>query len=217
MTRLLLIGGAGFAKEVGEIAELTGHEVIGYVADSAGVLDVPYLGAVDGLVGLHDRFDHVVVAFGAVDRRTMVRRAQLLNWLEETGAPLKPLVSPRAVVSKGVSLGAGCVIAHGAVLSVDATVGAFAIVNTNAAIGHDAVIGRNSVIAPCAFIGGAATVGDSTLIGPNASVMQGGRVGDHVIVSVGTTVYRPVPDGATVAPPRFQVLGGRPASNPVGS
>jgi acetyltransferase EpsM len=208
MKRLAFIGGGGFAKEVLEIAELSGHRVVGYVADSQGVLSCPYWGRKEALAERRSEFDAVCIAFGAVDRKSVGSRRAVIDWVAENGFEPEPLVSPHAVRSSGVTIGPGTIVAHGVVISVDACIGSFAILNSGAIIGHDAVVGDNVTIAPAAFIGGKTVVGGGTLIGPGASVLQNLRVGSQVIVGTGASVVRSVPDMATVMPLRSKTLQG---------
>jgi acetyltransferase EpsM len=206
MTRLAFIGGGGFAKEALEIAELNAHEVVGYVSDEQGVLDVPYWGTRDALLDRSTEFDAVCIAFGATDRKSATSRAAMVRWVMENGLVGEALISPHAVVSRGASIEPGAIVAHRVVISVDARIGAFAILNTAAIIGHDALIGENVTIAPGAFIGGVASVGADTLVGPGATVLQGLKLGRAVVVGVGASVVRDAPDNATIMPLRSRTL-----------
>lgn len=208
MTRLAFIGGGGFAKEVLEIAELNGHEVVGYVADTEGVLGRPYWGQKEQLAERRGDFDAVCIAFGATDRKSVQSRQRLIEWAVENGYACDPLISPNAVRSSGVEVGPGTIVAHGVVISVDARIGAFTILNTGAIIGHDAIVGDNVTIAPAAFLGGKARIGGGTLVGPGATILQGLSVGSEVIVGTGASVVRSVPDGSTVMPLRSKTLKG---------
>jgi acetyltransferase EpsM len=208
MSRLMLIGGGGFAKEVAEIAELNDHTVVGYVASAPGTIHYPYLGTMERLRELRDHFDIVAIAFGAVDRRSAASRAAVVNWVIDEQFPAKPLVSPRAIRARGASVGDGTVVAHGAVLSVDCAIGAFSIVNTNAIVGHDARVGSNVTLAPAAFVGGDASIDDNTLMGPGTIVLEGRTVGRNVVVGMGATVARDVPPRSTVMPVRARVVRG---------
>jgi acetyltransferase EpsM len=205
MSRILLIGGGGFAKEVHELADLAGHEVVGYVADASGVVDLPYLGGIEALPELKSQFDHAVVAFGAVDRRSIKRRAEQIGRLEGQGLNFIALVSPHATISRGVVIEPGAIVAHGVVVSVDARIGAHAILNTSAVVGHDAIVGERTIVAPSAFLGGAASIGCDCLIGPGAMVLEGRSVGNQVIVSLGGLVLRNVAEGMTILPTRSEV------------
>lgn len=208
MKRLAFIGGGGFAKEALELAGLNGHEVVGYVADRAGVLDRPYWGPRDVLLSRRGDFDGVFVSFGAVDRRSLRSRAETVRWLADNGLASPTLISPHATRAGGAAIGEGAFVAHGVVISVDARIGAFAILNSSAIIGHDADIGRNVTVAPGAFIGGVTAIGEDSLIGPGANVLQALTLGREVIVGVGASVVRNVADGATVWPLRSKVLAG---------
>jgi len=81
-------------------------------------------------------------------------RAEIIAWLDRHALLCPPLVSPQAIVSQGVVLGAGAFVAHGVTVNVDACLGRFRVVNTSAIIGHNAEIGDNTTISPVAFIGG---------------------------------------------------------------
>src|SRR3954466_5972301 len=112
MTRLAFIGGGGFAKEALEIAELNGNDVVGYVGDAQGVLDRPYWGLPAELLSHRARFDAICIAFGAIDRKSLLARAKIVRWVRESGLSSQSIVSPRAIVSKGVSIADGAVVAH---------------------------------------------------------------------------------------------------------
>lgn len=208
MKRLAFIGGGGFAKEVLEIAELSGHRVAGYVGDAQGVLNREYWGPKEALAERRSEFDAVCIAFGATDRKSVQSRQKIIGWVAENGYASVPLVSPHAVRASGVTVGPGAIVAHGVVISVDASIGSFAILNTGAIIGHDAVVGDNVTIAPAAFIAGKCVVGSETLVGPGACVLQGLSIGSRVVVGTGASVLRSVPDGATVMPLRSKTFQG---------
>ena len=207
MKRLALIGGGGFAKEVAEVAELCGYSVVGCVDDATAIrVAVPHWGGLGVLVQRRAEFDEVALAIGAVDRNGFERRARIISMLDQQELIHPKLVSPRAILAKGVRLGAGVFIAHGAIVSVDAHIGRHVVLNSNAIIGHDAVVGEQTIVAPGAFIGGDARIGRRVLVGPGAQVLQGLSVGDQSIVSVGTVVLRSLPSASTTVPQRDRVL-----------
>jgi acetyltransferase EpsM len=208
--RLALIGGGGFAKEVGEIAELCGYRVVGCVADAASIR-APYRhwGGLDVLTAHRDEFDEVALAIGAVDRRSVETRARIAAMLDEQRYALATLVSPAATVAKGVRIEPGGFVAHGVVVSVDAQLGRYVILNSNAIVGHDVILGEQSIVAPGAFIGGDVCIGKRVLVGPGAQVMQGLSVGDQSIISVGTVVLRSMQAASTTVPQRDRVIVGK--------
>jgi sugar O-acyltransferase (sialic acid O-acetyltransferase NeuD family) len=206
MSRLMLIGGGGFAKETLEIAELCGHQVVGYVGGRPDVLDRPYFGMMDTLTEWRDRFDTVAISFGAVDRKSLGSRAKVVEWITAQGFASIPLISPYAVRAKGARIADGAIIGHGAILSVDRDIGSFGIVNSCAIIGHDTITGRNVTVGPGAFAGGRVTIGDNTLLGPGTIVLQGRSIGSNVVVGTGATVLKDVAGGATVMPLYSRVI-----------
>lgn len=197
---LAILGGGGFAHEVAEIARMRGYVIAAcYAQDSGRFADI-HRGYLDELASEAGQYDGVVIGIGATDRRSLKRRMDLIDWLRGAGIMCPPMVSPHAIVSEAVTVGAGAFVAHGVILSRGATLSPFCMVNSGAIIGHDVTIASNAIIAPGAFLGGGSAIGESTLIGPLAKVLQGVSVGRDVILGVGCTTLRALPDGATVWP-----------------
>lgn len=205
MKKLILIGGGGFAKEVDEIATLNGHDVIAYVAQEKGILDRPYWGQLETLVERKDEFDAVFIAFGSIDRKSILRRSSIVKWLKDNAMKSINLISPMAHIAARTEIDDGVFIAHGATISIDATIKAHAIINSNAIIGHDVIVGQNTTIAPGAFLGGMSNIGQDCLIGPGALILEGRQIGDASIVAIGASVVRNIPAQSTVMPLRSKV------------
>lgn len=206
MSRLALIGGEGFAAEVQELAEVCGHEVVGYVALSEGQLRLPYWGTMDQLPAHREQFDAVCIAFCSIDRRTAGLRAEVIRWVTEQGFSSVPLVSPQAVCSREMHVADGAIVAPTAVISLGASIGPWSIVNTGAIVGHHSAIDTNVTLAPRAFLAGAVKVGDNTLVGPSVQTLQGLQIGRDCVISIGATVLHDVADSATVMPGRSWVM-----------
>ncbi len=198
--RLALIGGGGFSKEIAEVAQMCGYTVDATYSSQPSAQVGTYRGYLDELLADRAAYAGVALAVGGVSRAAIQARAEIIAWLDRHALPCPPLVSPHAIVSQGVSLGAGAFVAHGVIVNVDAQLGRFCVVNTGAIIGHDAEIGDNTTISPAAFIGGRCTIGADGLVGPLAKVLQGLKVGERATIGVGCTVLRSVADGATVWP-----------------
>lgn len=200
MQRLAMIGSGGFAKEVAELARLSGHSIAGCYSTSEGTFSDVHKGYLDELERDRTDYDGVILGVGAVDRRTLAVRRGLIDWVLERGFPCPPIVSPRAVCAQGVVLAVGAIVAHGVVLGVDGHIGAFSICNAGAIVGHDAVLETNVVVAPGAFLGGATKVGENSLIGPLAKVLQGVSLGSETLVGVGCLAVRDLDPGQTIWP-----------------
>ncbi|MGU3341602.1 acetyltransferase [Methylobacterium mesophilicum] len=198
--RLALIGGGGFSKEIAEVAQLCGYTVEATYSSQPSAQVGTYRGYLDELLVDRAKYAAVALAVGGVSRAAIQARNEIIGWLDRHSLPCPPLVSPHAIVSHGVALGAGAFVAHGVIINVDARLGRFCVVNTGAIIGHDAEIGDNTTISPAAFIGGRCTIGSDGLVGPLAKVLQGLKVGERAMIGIGCTVLRSVPHDAAVWP-----------------
>ena len=209
MRRIVLIGGGGFAKEVAEIVELNKHCIVGCVDDASAIkVPYPFWGPLKLLKSYRTDFDAIALGIGAVDRSSMAIRARIVEWIRDLGFPTTSVVSPKAVVSRGVKIADSVFVGHGVVISVDANIEDFVILNSQVTVGHDACIGSLSVIAPGAFIGGMTSLGAQCLIGPGAQILQGLTVGHGSIVSVGSVVLRSLSPESTVVPLRPKIITG---------
>lgn len=197
--RIGLIGGGGFAKEVAEIAELNGFHVSGYFSDDPLSSQWKYLGALSD-AGKYKADMTFAFCIGAVNSDGLQKREKIIRLLQDDGLTFETLISPKAVVSKGVKLGCGVIVAHGVILSVDSVVGDFAILNTSAVVGHDAIVGHNSILAPLSFLGGNVQIMHNVLIGPNSCVLEGRIVGESSVVGSGAVVHRSVRSNSTLLP-----------------
>ncbi|MGU3454497.1 PglD-related sugar-binding protein [Methylobacterium fujisawaense] len=198
--RLALIGGGGFSKEVAEVAQLRGYTVEATYSSQPTAQVGRYRGYLDELLADRAHYEGVALAVGGVSRGAIRARAEIISWLDRHALPCPPLVSPHAIVSQGVMMGAGAFVAHGVIVNVDARLGRFCVVNTGAIIGHDAEIGDNTTISPAAFIGGRCVIGADGLVGPLAKVLQGLKVGERSMIGMGCTVLRTVPSDAAIWP-----------------
>lgn len=197
--RIGLIGGGGFAKEVAEIAALNGFRIAGYFSDFSNTGKWDYLGLLSDASKFKNEM-HFAFCIGALNSVELKKRRALILDFQEEGLFFETLVSPNAVVSDGVQLGLGVIVAHSVVLSVDATIGDFCILNTNAVIGHDSKVGFNSILAPLCFLGGNVEIKTDVLVGPNSSVLEGRVVSERSIVGAGAVVHRNLAPDSTIFP-----------------
>lgn len=205
--RLALIGGGGFSKEIAEVAHLRGYAVEDTYSSQPTAQVGRYRGYLDELLADRAEYDGVALAVGGVSRAAIQARAEIIAWLDGHALPCPALVSPHAIVSQGVVLGAGAFVAHGAIVNVDARLGRFSVLNTAAIIGHDAEIGNNTTISPAAFIGGRCSIGADSLVGPLAKILQGLKIGERTMIGMGCTVLRGVPNDAAIWPKPDKPIG----------
>lgn len=198
--RLALIGGGGFSKEIAEVAQLLGYTVDATYSSQPSAQVGTYRGYLDELLADRAEYAGVALAVGGVSRAAIQARAEIIAWLDQHALPCPALVSPHAIVSRGVALGVGAFVAHGVIVNVDARLGRFSVLNSAAIVGHDTVIGDNTTISPGAFIGGRCVIGADSLVGPLAKVLQGLTLGRGVTIGMGCNVLRALPNHATIWP-----------------
>lgn len=198
MNELVLIGGGGLSSEVAEVATQNNFDVIGYVDFCETESDLTYLGDPEKYFASSDRARFVFPAFGAVDRKGLLRRSKSLKKLN--GFTIPALISSTAYVSASVKLGAGVFVSHGVIINPNTRIEDFCIINTSTTIGHNVKVSECSIISGHVFIGGASSIGANTLVGPGVTIMQSVDIGSEVIVSVGSTVGRDIPNGKTTLP-----------------
>jgi sugar O-acyltransferase (sialic acid O-acetyltransferase NeuD family) len=203
-TRILLVGGGGHALACIDVIEADGRfTVAGLVGPGAEVgqrvLGYPVLGTDDDLPELVGRQPCALVAVGQI--RTAEPRIRLFARLQELGCELPVIVSPRAIVSKHATLGAGTIVMHGAVVNAGAAVGRNCIINSQALVEHDAVIADHCHIATAAVINGGAHVGAGTFVGSNATVREQVRIGERCLIGMGELLREDCKSGS-VTPSR---------------
>ena len=198
LKKLVLIGGGGFSSEVAEVAVQNGFEVIGYVDMVQTDSDLRYLGVPEDYFSSNAQPEFVFPAFGAVDRKGLLRRSAKLAVMGDFNVPA--LVSSHAYISSSVKLGRGAFISHGVVVNPNTYIGDFSIVNSGTTIGHNVIVSNFSIISGNVFVGGGCKIGENTIVGPGVTIMQSVDIGSEVVLSVGSTVGRNVPDGKTTLP-----------------
>jgi len=195
MMKVVIVGTGGLARELTSwIADQ--WEVAGYSAldpEEHHRFELP--GAFFGkqIVPTEAGTTHALLAIGSPEARQRAHEE-----LEASGFDLpvfvhrSAVVSPAAVLERGVVVAPCCVVAPGVRLRESC------FVNFCCGIGHDADIGRFCQINPGAQIGGEVVIGAGTLVGSGATILQGLSIGSGATVGSGAAVFGRVRDGATV-------------------
>jgi sugar O-acyltransferase (sialic acid O-acetyltransferase NeuD family) len=186
-----VVGGGGHARAVISILrKLERYRILGYtdLKDNGTLLEAPYLGSDCELDALASRQANLnaVLAVGQVGLGKL--RSELWARLQLPSLSFPLIVSPDAVVNKGVSGGEGAVVMDGAVIVSGAAIGRGAIVNTNSTIEHDVLLADWVHVAPGATVCGDVTVGPFSMIGAGATVIEGIKIAACCVVGAGAIV-----------------------------
>ncbi|MGQ7019353.1 acetyltransferase [Vibrio cholerae] len=197
MITVAIFGASGHGKVVAEVVELNGLANIMFFDDRWPKLTTvehwPVCGNFKTLLSNIGNFDQVYVAIGCNEIR-LNKHLKLMA----LGASSTPLVHPKAIVSRYVSLGYGTVVMAGAVINPFCDIGEACIINTSCSIDHDSVLSDGVHIGPGARLSGSVSVGRESWVGIGASVKQLVTIGNSVVVGAGSTVIGHVSNGQTV-------------------
>ncbi|MGH2499421.1 MAG: acetyltransferase [Candidatus Limnocylindria bacterium] len=197
------LGAGSHAKSVLEAIRSSGRfEVAALVDDDPARAGSELLGcpivAPDELERLRaDGIGHAFAGVGGIGSSSARRR--VFERLLAAGFELPSIVHASAIVSPWALLGRGVQVLAGAVVNAGAEIGDGAIVNTGAIVEHDCRVGPHAHVAPGVCLAGLVRVGEDAHVGIGSIVIESMRIGDGALVAAGAVVVRDVPDGARVA------------------
>ena len=201
--RIAIIGAAGHAVDVADIAL------------AAGYSDVVFLGMEEGgdrLAGfplLKDEAETVNRLHGegvdfAIGIGSSGVRKKIAEKYSHVRFPnlLHPSVSFGNVQHSGLENRKGNIFAAGSRLTNNIHFGDFCFLGVNAIIGHDCRMGDYSSVMPGAVISGNVSLGECCYIGANASILQGTpdtplKIGKDSTIGMGAVVIGDIPEAVT--------------------
>ena len=204
MSKIAIIGGGGFAKEIIEVIQMNGDEVYGIFA-TKNSLNYPYHGYLKELNEHKNRFDGVIIAIGAVNKEGVENRKKIIQFIEQNNIPLISVISPFATISKNVKIGKGVYIGHNVLVSVDSEIKDNILINHNAVIGHDVIINENVSIGPQVFLGGGVEIEKDVMIGVGATIRQGLKIGSNSIIGMRSIVMKNIKEDSIILQPPSKI------------
>lgn len=195
MTKIILLGAGGFAREARIWATHAGHNVIAMFEEAPVRNKTGGKNPIPIVYKLSDLGHEFLPAVG--DPRL---KARLVDLAQQAGATrCDAVVHPSVIYGTDIAIGAGSIICPRAILTCDIRIGLYCLVNLGVTVGHDVMIGDYATISPQACISGNVTIGRQAYIGTGAKIREGVTVGDCATVGMGAVVIRDVPDGETWA------------------
>lgn len=194
--KLLILGAGGHGRAVADLAAECGWTVVGFTDPERGVRPDVIGRDPDAIVLFRDgKIDGGIVGVG---NTALARRAELFQFLKESGIAVPTLIHPRAVVSRSCRLGGGAVVLAGSVLAAGLAVGDNAVIYSGVVAEHDCRIGDHAYLSPGVILSGAVTVEAGAFLGAGAVVLPGLTIGRGAVVAAGAVVVADVPAGETV-------------------
>ncbi len=199
MTRLVLIGAGGFARELVSwlaLSNLRDFPIRGVVTSdgtppSTPVGTLPCLGSIrDNPVGPDDM---ALCAIG-----DPIAKSRVVTAVREQGGRFATVSHQTAVVGDRSSLGEGAILCPLCVVTADVRIGDHVLLNVMTSVGHDVTIGDWSTLSGHCDLTGGVTLGTGVFMGSHATVVPGRTVGDWARVGAGSVVLRNVPAHTTV-------------------
>ena len=195
MTKIILLGAGGFAREARVWAFQSGCNVVGFFEEGTGRTESEGKNPLPiWNVFLNPKMEFLPAVGDCLLKLRLVDRAQNAG-LQACDA----IVHPSVVYGSSVAIGQGTILCPRVVVSSDIRIGRWALINIGVTVGHDVMIGDYCTLSPGAHISGHATIGRGSYIGTGAVIKEGVTVGDKAMVGMGAVVIRDVPDGETWA------------------
>jgi sugar O-acyltransferase (sialic acid O-acetyltransferase NeuD family) len=168
---IIIIGAGGFSREVIQLAEDCGRNVVGILDDDTNAkLDGRYPQVI-GSINKWKKYIDCEFIITVANPRLRKKIAQKM--LTEGKPSFANLVHPSVVIDKSVELGNGCIICKGVIITVDIQINDHVIININSTIGHDTIIQNFVTISPLVAISGNVHLHELVEVGTGASVRQG--------------------------------------------
>lgn len=180
---LVVVGAGGYGRSVAEAAAASGaFTVVGFADDRWPDLEpiwgLPILGRTGDLAGLRAHASAAVIAIG-----NNSRRRALFDQAAGAGFELISVIHPRAIVSPSALVGRGVTVMAGAVIGCEATLGDGAIVSAGAVIDHHVQLGDFAQASAGACLGGGASLGTEAWIQEGCALRPGEKMAARTTVS----------------------------------
>ncbi len=197
---IVVYGAGGHGRELASLIQALlaageSWELQGFLSDDpleAGreVAGLPVLGGAGWLRA------HAGVSVGMGIGSPAARR-KVVSRIDSLVKAFPPLIHPRATVLERAVIGRGVVIGAGALVSVDVDLGEFSVLNILASVSHDCRLGSFATLAPQVALAGNTFVGDGADVGTGAVCIPGAKVGAWSVIGAGAVVIGEVPDRCT--------------------
>ena len=193
MKKLYLFGGGGHALSCIDVIEKEKQfEVMGIVDKkfklTNKILGYPIIEEANILKKNNTEVKYGLVCVGQIKNPNT--RIKIFNELIKKDFKLAKVVSPLASVSKGVKIGKGTIIMHGAIINPKVKIGKNCIINTGCIIEHEVVIGDHCHISTGVIINGGAVIKEKSFIGSGSVIIQKKVIKKNAVIPMGSIIKK---------------------------
>lgn len=194
MTKLIVIGGGGFSKEVIWLARDCGFDVVGILDDSnemqdASFCNVPVIGKISDWINYSKYQFIIAIGSPRARQKICIRMGQERD--------IKPrfttLIHPSVLFSKYINISEGTIICAGTILTADISIGRHCILNLSVTVGHDVIINDFVTIAPQVAVSGGVTFGLGVEAGTGSCIRQGLELESGAVLGMGGVLTKNIP------------------------
>jgi sugar O-acyltransferase (sialic acid O-acetyltransferase NeuD family) len=214
LKNLLILGGAGFAREVACLVSDINQvkepiwNIIGFWEGEEG--ETSRTATINGIALLNTteikKFLPDLSAIVAISKPAIRQRA--VRQAEKLGCVFATLIHPSVRYDhKTITIGQGSIICAGSLISVNVSIGSHVVVNWHCTIGHDSILHDFVTISPGCHISGHTSINPGSYIGAGAVTIERHTIGENSIIGAGAVVATDIPDNVTAVgiPARIKV------------
>lgn len=130
------------------------------------------------------------IAFG-----NMKYRKKVFEHFVNNGWEAVNIIHPNAVVSPSAVIGKGVLIECGCLITPNPVIGDNVVINTGSQVNHDNIVENHVYIASGVVLSGGVTIKENTLLDDGVIVTLGRTVGANSLIGAGGVVTRDIQDG----------------------
>lgn len=194
MSKLILVGSGGFAKELYQYLQNTNHEILGYIdKQEKDFYGLSYLGDEESIHQSFFKKASFLLCIGQVELRL-----KIINKLKVRKANFFSFIHPSVIIAKDALLGEGIVLCPHVMVNASARLEDFVLLNIYSSVAHDCVVGENSILCPYVTLNGGAKIGKNCFLATRASLLPEAELGNNCILSAGVLLSKKYKDNQLI-------------------
>jgi len=197
---IYLVGASPYGQAIHELAVSCGYSPICFFDDDENKIDSVHFGTkVRGKFSDLSESDIRGKNFSVGIGNNKVRLS-FMKKIVSNGGLTPNLIHPKAIISPSAILGKGLIIHAGAYIWTEVKISDFCIISPNVVVSHHSNVGEACLISFLSGIGALVNIGNCVLIGSGSTVITGvTSIGDNTIIGAGSVVLKNVESNCVYA------------------